>query len=102
MATLTTHREPSDRSSHSSPDSPAMPKENHYAVVVGVDQYPSYLNGKKNLNCPQNDAKAVRNWLLRADGGGLPPPVAGAAESPNLTLITREVPPGRPPPCPLI
>jgi len=29
-----------------------MPKENHYAVVVGVDQYPSYLNGKKNLNCP--------------------------------------------------
>jgi uncharacterized caspase-like protein len=79
-----------------------MPKENHYAVVVGVDQYPSYLNGKKNLNCPQNDAKAVRNWLLRADGGGLPPPVAGAAESPNLTLITREVPPGRPPPCPLI
>jgi uncharacterized caspase-like protein len=79
-----------------------MPNENHYAVVVGVDQYPDFLRGKKNLNCPQNDAQAIGNWLLRADGGNLPPPAAGAAQSPNLMLITREVPAGRPPPCPLI
>jgi hypothetical protein len=78
-----------------------MPKENHYAVVVGVDQYPRFLNGKKNLNCPMDDARAVRDWLLRPDGGDLP--VAGHPdESPNLTLITREVPNGRPPPCPLV
>ncbi|HZD50732.1 MAG TPA: caspase family protein [Silvibacterium sp.] len=79
-----------------------MPNENHYAVVVGVDQYPDFLKGKKNLNCPQNDAKAIENWLLRADGGNLPPPAAGAVQSPNLVLITRDVPAGRPPPCPLI
>jgi uncharacterized caspase-like protein len=71
-----------------------MPKENHYAIVVGVDQYPDYLKGKKNLNCPQNDAKAIREWLMRPGGGDL--------ESPNLTLITREAPKGRQPPCPVV
>lgn len=78
-----------------------MPKENHYAVVVGVDQYPRFLNGKKNLNCPMDDARAVRDWLLRPDGGNLP---VGPQpnQSPNLTLITREVPNGRQPPCPVV
>jgi uncharacterized caspase-like protein len=79
-----------------------MPNENHYAVVVGVDQYPDFLRGKKNLSCPQNDAQAIGNWLLRADGGNLPPPGKGGDQSPNLTLITREVPAARPPPRPLI
>lgn len=78
-----------------------MPRENHYAVVAGIDQYPTFQNGKRNLNCPQNDAKAVCEWLLQPDGGDLP---LGPQpnESPNLKLITREVPQGRNPPCPVV
>jgi uncharacterized caspase-like protein len=79
-----------------------MPKENHYAVVVGVDEYPRFRKGKQNLNCPQTDARAIRDWLVRPDGGNLPPAESGAEESPNLTLITREVPTGRQPPCPVV
>jgi uncharacterized caspase-like protein len=78
-----------------------MARDNHYAVVVGIDQYPAFLNGKKNLNCPQNDARAVREWLLRPDGGNLPVG-PGPDESPNLTLITRDVPQGRNPPRPVV
>jgi len=78
-----------------------MAKENHYAVVVGVDQYPGFQKGKRDLNCPQNDAIAVRDWLLRPNGGDLP---TGPQpnESQNLRLITREAPKGRPPPCPVV
>jgi len=46
-----------------------------YAVVVGIDHYHS----RSNLAGAVNDAQAVAQWLLAADGGGLP--------SENLQLL---------------
>src|SRR3954465_14667769 len=46
-----------------------------YAVVVGVARYPEFSpNGiAADLNGPDNDAEAVRNWLVDPQGGGLDP-----------------------------
>jgi hypothetical protein len=49
--------------------------EHDQALVVGISRYaaaaanPPWL---PNLNGPDNDAAAVREWLKRGDGGGLP------------------------------
>jgi hypothetical protein len=40
------------------------------ALVVGCDDYPGLAHG--NLGGAVRDALAVREWLLRPDGGGLP------------------------------
>jgi uncharacterized caspase-like protein len=67
----------------------------HYAVVVGIDQYPELDGGKRNLTCPLADAIEVAGWLGDPSGGELP------AE--QVHLITREFPKTdtRHPPVPL-
>lgn len=40
----------------------------HYAVVVGINRYP----GIRDLAFARPDAEAFRDWLLSAEGGGLP------------------------------
>jgi hypothetical protein len=46
-----------------------------YAVVVGITRYPrlSTDNEAKDLLGPNNDAEAVRDWLVDPDGGRLHP-----------------------------
>ena len=48
---------------------------NDYAVVVGIARYPR-LSGEgvaADLEGPDNDARAVYDWLVAPDGGGLQP-----------------------------
>lgn len=42
-----------------------------FALVIGVDHYPRWSDGAKNLQGPSNDAKAFRDWLIAPTGGGL-------------------------------
>ena len=47
-----------------------------YAIVVGVQRYPSFGRTAKDsydLQGPDNDARAVADWLTDPDGGALPP-----------------------------
>lgn len=46
-----------------------MPNAFHYAVVVGVNEYPAI----SPLNSPGRDAEAFQKWLLSAEGGDVPP-----------------------------
>jgi len=69
-----------------------MANDWHYAVCVGVDQYPRVDAGRRNLRFPEADAFAMEKWLLRADGGDLP--------AANVRCITRTRP-VRPPPVPM-
>lgn len=39
----------------------------HYALLVGINRYP----GLSDLNGPENDALAFKDWLLDSAGGGL-------------------------------
>jgi uncharacterized caspase-like protein len=64
----------------------------HYAVVVGIDQYPDLENGRRNLRCPLEDARRMEEWLSSPQGGNL----AG-----RVITLTRTVPPDRPPPRPV-
>jgi hypothetical protein len=52
-----------------------------YAVVVGVARYPGLAvrGASVDLEGPDNDAGAIRDWLVDPDGGGLDPA--------NVTLI---------------
>jgi len=44
-----------------------------FALVVGINDYPSYGIGGNNLRGAADDARAVAGWLTdRQDGGGLP------------------------------
>lgn len=43
--------------------------ELHYAVVLGIDNYPAFTP----LSYARRDAQAFEQWLLAADGGALPP-----------------------------
>lgn len=52
----------------------------HWAVVVGIDQYPALTS----LNCSRRDATAFHQWICDEDGGGLP--------LKNATLITKNLP----------
>lgn len=51
-----------------------MPTHNDdYALVIGFDKYPQYLDGRRNLKGAVDDAKTFRDWLTDRDtGGGLP------------------------------
>jgi uncharacterized caspase-like protein len=60
----------------------------HYAVVVGIDQYPRIEAGKRDLRCPLEDARRMAEWLSSRQGGNL----AG-----RITTLTRTIPPGRTP-----
>jgi hypothetical protein len=46
-----------------------MPNPHHWAVVVGIDQYPAF----QSLRCAKRDAQAFADWLAHPGGGGLPP-----------------------------
>jgi uncharacterized caspase-like protein len=60
----------------------------HYAVVVGIDQYPRIDAGKRDLRCPREDARRMAEWLSSRQGGNL----AG-----RVTTVTRTIPPARTP-----
>jgi uncharacterized caspase-like protein len=64
----------------------------HYAVVVGIDEYPRIDGGKYNLRCPLKDVQRMEQWLTSRQGGNL----AG-----RVTTLTRTIPPGRRPPAPV-
>lgn len=51
-----------------------MPEHpNDYALVIGIDKYPVWNRGKKNLEGPVADAEAFAAWLKdKTNGGGLP------------------------------
>src|SRR5450631_2910669 len=67
----------------------------HFAIIVGINEYPAI----GNLTAAHNDAQDFRDWANRADGGGVPggntqfmlaaiPPGATAAEvQPTTTAI---------------
>jgi hypothetical protein len=60
-------------------------RQNHYALVVGIDDYPDY----RSLNGAKQDALDFVDWLRNSDrGGGLPPE--------NLKLVLSEPNPPRP------
>jgi uncharacterized caspase-like protein len=65
----------------------------HYAVVVGIDQYPKIENGELNLRCPIKDAERMHEWLTARQGGNIP--------SERAVLLTRTMPPDRRPPAPI-
>ncbi len=49
--------------------------ENDYAIVVGVERYPSFgrtATDPNDLQGPDNDARAVADWLTDPDGGKVP------------------------------
>jgi len=66
----------------------------HYAVVVGIDEYPRIENGRKNLRGPMEDAEDMAAWLTDAKGGNLDPA--------RVKLLTRKAPGGRSPPVPVL
>lgn len=45
----------------------------HYAIVIGLTCYPKLGDPPANLKGPENDAQAMKEWLIADDGGGLPP-----------------------------
>jgi len=65
----------------------------HYAVVVGIDQYPRIDAGSYDLKCPIRDAETVSGWLTSAQGGNLAPE--------RVATLTRTIPAGRSPPVPV-
>src|SRR5262249_20233093 len=59
-----------------------------YAIVVGISQYPGLRvpgGESADLQASERDAVAIRDWLVRTDGGGLKPE--------NVTLITSSTVP---------
>src|SRR5271165_1672451 len=66
----------------------------HYAVVVGIDEYPRIENGKRNLQCPLKDAEQMQAWLTSPQGGNLDPS--------RVKVLTRTLPAGRNPPVPVL
>lgn len=46
-----------------------MPATDHYALLLAINRYP----GLSNLSGPENDALALRDWLLDPAGGALDP-----------------------------
>lgn len=58
---------------------------NDYALVVGVQHYPYWANGKNELHGAIEDARSFHAWLTSQKGGGLAPENA-------LLLTSREQP----------
>jgi uncharacterized caspase-like protein len=65
----------------------------HYAVVVGIDQYPAIDNGRYDLSCPLLDAQRMEDWLTSKQGGNIDPA--------RVKVLTRSIPKGRNPPVPV-
>lgn len=70
-----------------------MANEWHYAVVVGVDQYPRINGGDFDLKCPIDDAEQIKEWLISSGGGDVHPD--------RVKVLTRLLPAGRNPPVPV-
>lgn len=45
----------------------------HYAIVIGLSCYPKLGDPPANLKGPENDAQAMKEWLIADTGGRLPP-----------------------------
>ena len=45
----------------------------HYAIVIGLSCYPRLGDPPANLKGPENDAQAMKEWLIADTGGRLPP-----------------------------
>lgn len=65
----------------------------HYAVVVGIDQYPRIDSGKRDLRCPVKDAERMEAWLTSPQGGNI--------DASRVKVLTRTMPTGRQPPVPV-
>ncbi len=66
----------------------------HYALVIGIEKYPDWNQGRKNLQGPVADAQAFAAWLTDLEhGGGLPPE--------NLELVLSQDDPASPRPAPI-
>jgi hypothetical protein len=57
-----------------------MATTTHWAVVVGIDQYPAF----DNLRCARRDAQSFMDWVRDPNGGGL--------QVDHTILITEELP----------
>lgn len=66
----------------------------HYAVVVGIDQYPRIDSGSLDLRCPIDDARRIEAWLTSPQGGNL--------DARRVKILTRTIPEGRKPPVPVL
>lgn len=62
-----------------------MPKQHHWAVVIGIDQYPG---GFPPLSCAQRDAEAFHQWVCDSEGGDVP---SGQAELVHLQLTAAGI-----------
>jgi hypothetical protein len=49
-----------------------MHAPNDYALVIGINDYPQWERGKYTLKSPNQDALDFYEWLIDAEGGGLP------------------------------
>jgi uncharacterized caspase-like protein len=65
-----------------------------FAVVVGIARYPelSAEGVAADLDGPNNDASAVRDWLVDPDGGGLQPENVKLIRSADFDPIDPEDP----------
>ena len=71
---------------------PVQPDD--YALVIGIDKYPAWNQGRRNLQGPVSDAQAFHEWLKDpANGGGLP--------EENIELVITHETPGQPRPTPI-
>lgn len=50
-----------------------MPKDDHYAIAVGLTNYPGLTDPPADLRGPENDVDSVCAWLLSPAGGDLLP-----------------------------
>lgn len=61
----------------------AYPNPDHFALVIGIDHYPQL----RPLRAAVRDAARFAEWLVKTEGGGLPPA--------NITYIkSQPLPPG--------
>ena len=47
-------------------------RPNDYAILVGISEY-SDSDASATLKSPPNDVERMREWLLKPNGGDLPP-----------------------------
>ena len=69
-------------------------RPNDYALVIGIEKYPEWNQGRKDLQGPVADAGAFFGWLKdTANGGGLP--------ETNIELVVTADVPGQARPTPI-
>lgn len=45
--------------------------DGHFALVIGIDDYPNWAGGKRRLTGANRDATEFHRWLINPEGGGL-------------------------------